>query len=194
MISKLKYGNTNTFFINGSNGGLLIDTDYAGTINSFFKETKKHDIRICDITYILATHYHPDHIGLISELMEYGIKLLVVDSQRNYIGFADEIFFQDRRLQYKPINIDSAIIISSKESRAFLAKIGINGEIIYTQSHSPDSISLILDDGSCFVGDLEPISYLDAYPRNNSLSDDWQLIMRYDPKIVYYGHANEKTF
>ncbi len=194
MISKLKYGNTNTFFINGSNGGLLIDTDYAGTINSFFKEIKKHDICICDITYILATHYHPDHIGLISELMEYGIKLLVVDSQRNYIGFADEIFFKDRRLQYKPINIDSAIIISSKESRAFLAKIGINGEIIYTQSHSPDSISLILDDGSCFVGDLEPISYLDAYPRNNSLSDDWQLIMRYDPKIVYYGHANEKTF
>lgn len=194
MISKLKYGNTNTFFINGSSGGMLIDTDYAGTINSFFKEIKKHDICICDITYILATHYHPDHIGLISELMEYGIKLLVVDSQRNYIGFADEIFFKDRRLQYKPINIDSAIIISSKESRAFLAKIGINGEIIYTQSHSPDSISLILDDGSCFVGDLEPISYLDAYPRNNSLSDDWQLIMRYDPKIVYYGHANEKTF
>lgn len=173
---------------------MLIDTDYAGTINSFFKEIKKNDIRICDITYILATHYHPDHIGLISELMEYGIKLLVVDSQRNYIGFADEIFFKDRCLQYKPINIDSAIIISSKESRAFLAKIGINGEIIYTQSHSPDSISLILDDGSCFVGDLEPISYLDAYPRNNSLSDDWQLIMSHRPKIVYYGHANEKTF
>jgi len=119
MISKLKYGNTNTFFINGSNGGLLIDTDYAGTINSFFKEIKKHDICICDITYILATHYHPDHIGLISELMEYGIKLLVVDSQRNYIGFADEIFFKDRRLQYKPINIDSAIIISSQGNPAF---------------------------------------------------------------------------
>ena len=28
---KLRYGNTNTFFIPGSEGGLLVDTDWAGT-------------------------------------------------------------------------------------------------------------------------------------------------------------------
>lgn len=26
-------------------------------------------IKVSDITYVLATHYHPDHIGLVSELM-----------------------------------------------------------------------------------------------------------------------------
>ena len=35
MVTKLKYGNTNTFFISGKDGGLLVDTDYAGTISSF---------------------------------------------------------------------------------------------------------------------------------------------------------------
>ena len=35
MVTKLKYGNTNTFFISGKDGGLLVDTDYAGTIFSF---------------------------------------------------------------------------------------------------------------------------------------------------------------
>lgn len=32
MVSKLKYGNTNTFFVRGTDGNLLIDTDYAGTL------------------------------------------------------------------------------------------------------------------------------------------------------------------
>ena len=31
MITKLKYGNTNTFLVAGSNATLLVDTDYAGT-------------------------------------------------------------------------------------------------------------------------------------------------------------------
>ncbi len=36
MTIKLKYSNTNTYFVNG----LLIDTDYAGTLPLFFKEIK----------------------------------------------------------------------------------------------------------------------------------------------------------
>ena len=39
---KLKYGNTNTYFI----GGLLIDTDYAGTLPSFYKALKAAGISI----------------------------------------------------------------------------------------------------------------------------------------------------
>ena len=80
MISRLKYGNTNTFFIRGTKANILVDTDYAGTLPSFYKEIKKHGIGIGDITYVLATHYHPDHIGLVSELMKQGVKLLLIDT------------------------------------------------------------------------------------------------------------------
>ena len=45
------------------------------------------------------------------------------------------------------------------------------GEIIATTSHSADSISLILDSGECFVGDLEPIGYLAAYEQNDKLKN-----------------------
>ena len=31
----LRYGNTNTYCLSGENGGLLIDTDYAGTMGVF---------------------------------------------------------------------------------------------------------------------------------------------------------------
>ena len=192
MVIKLKYGNTNTFFVLGELGNILIDTDYAGTLPAFYKAIKAHGIKTGDIDYILATHYHPDHIGLISELMDQGVKLLIVDSQTPHIHFADEIFSRDKRLNYKPISIDTAIVIRSNESRDFLNGLGINGEIIATPSHSEDSVSLILDSGECFVGDLEPLEYLAGYEENVKLKHDWEQIMLHSQKTIYYAHVNEK--
>lgn len=192
LVNKLKYGNTNTFFIRGTSGGLLVDTDYAGTLPLFYKVLKGNAIRLSDITYVLATHYHPDHIGLISELMQLGVKLLLLDTQVEYVHFSDEIFFREKRTKYMPIKEKEAVLVKCEVSRTFLHSLGIEGEIRSTPSHSNDSVSLILDNGTCFVGDLEPINYLDAYEENEKLKEDWELIMSYDPKIIYYAHANEK--
>lgn len=194
MITRLKYGNTNTYFVRGKNGGVLIDTDYAGTLSAFYKELKKNQISIDDITYVLATHYHPDHIGLVSELTKLGIKLLLLDTQYKYVHFADEIFKREIHLSYEPIDEKSAVIITLMESREVLANMGIAGEIIPTASHSKDSISVILDSGECIVGDLEPVEYIDAYEENAALQSDWKLVMSYHPKVIYYAHVNEKRF
>lgn len=193
MVSKLRYGNTNTFLIRGKSGYLLIDTDYAGTIQAFYGAIKKYNIKVSDISYVLATHYHPDHIGLVSELMKQGVKLLVVDTQCSHIHYSDEIFSRDKRLNYETINEKGAIVISCKESREFLKGIGIEGEIISTTSHSEDSISMVLDNGVCIVGDLEPIEYWGAYEQNVRLKADWELVMSYNPKLIYYAHVNEKV-
>lgn len=192
MVTKLKYGSTNTFFIHGTTGNLLVDTDYAGTLPAFYRAIKEHGIRISDIAYVLATHYHPDHIGLVGELVNQGVKLLLVDSQREYIRFSDEIFSRDRRLDYTPVTTDGAVIIRCEQSRAFLGSLGIDGEIISTPSHSEDSVSLMLDSGECFVGDLEPLEYLEAYGCNDKLQKDWELVMSFSPKAVNYAHANKK--
>ena len=191
-MDKLKYGNTNTFFIRGDQGGLLIDTDYAGTLPAFYKAMKNADISMTDINYVLATHYHPDHMGLVGKLVEQGIELLLVDIQKEAVHFSDKIFEKDK-LQYSKINENDATIITCAESRKFLSSIGISGEIIHTPSHSEDSISLILDDGSCFVGDLEPLEYLEAYDNNEELKNDWDLIMSYDPKTIFFAHRPEKN-
>jgi glyoxylase-like metal-dependent hydrolase (beta-lactamase superfamily II) len=191
---KLRYGNTNTFYIAGAKGGLLIDTDYAGTLPQFFKAIKTACIDISDISYMLATHYHPDHIGIVSELQKLGVTLLIVDVQHSSVHFADDIFFRDNRLNYKPIDENVAKVISCAESRSFLCSIGISGEIIYTPSHSEDSVSIILDDGNCIVGDLEPVEYLAAYDHNPRLKSDWEQIMSYHPKRILSAHANENEF
>ena len=189
---RLKYGNTNTFYIYGSNGGLLFDTDYAGTMPAFYREIKRNGIAVKDIKYVLASHYHPDHIGLISELMKQGVELLIVDVQKDYIHYSDYIFARDK-ITYSPIDETLATVISCETSRDLLSRMGISGGIIHTPSHSRDSISLILDSGECFVGDLEPVEYLDGYEHNESLQNDWDRIKSYSPEVIFYAHANQKT-
>ena len=192
MITKLKYGNTNTFLIRGERGNLLVDTDYAGTLPGFYRAIKAEGIRISDIDYVLATHYHPDHMGLISELIKQGVRLLLLDTQRPHVHFSDAIFARDKRLKYEPISTETATVIESAESRAFLGRLGIHGEIAVTPSHSADSVSLLLDSGECFVGDLEPMEYLDAYEDKEALQRDWELIMSHGPKVIYYAHRPPK--
>ena len=191
-VQLLKYGNTNTFFIQGSHSGLLVDTDYAGTMPAFYQALKHSGISIKDIEYVMATHYHPDHMGLISELMKQGTKLLLFDVQKNAVHDSDRIFARDR-ISYTPIDEAQAVIIPCEESRDFLKKMGITGEIIPAVSHSEDSVALILDHGECLAGDLEPFEYIEAYEDNFRLKDDWERILAFHPKRVFFAHRPERT-
>lgn len=187
-MKTLRYGNTNTYFFEG----LLIDTDMPGTITGFYKELKRNSIELKDIRYVLATHYHPDHMGLISELMSLGVRLLLIDKQKDSVHFSDPIFERQKALRYRPIRENDAIVIRCDESRQFLAKIGIEGEIIATESHSGDGIALITDDGNCFVGDLEPMPFMDAYENNALLKKDWDTVLSYHPTHIYFAHVNDQ--
>ena len=192
MVQQLKYGNTNTFYIPNGHGGILVDTDWAWTLSAFYKAIKSKDIKIEDIQYLLITHYHPDHMGLAGELVDLGIKLVVVDVQCDFIHCSDNIFQREKHRIYKPIIDDKLSVISCKESRSFLEKLGINGEIIHTPGHSDDSISIILDEGIAIVGDLDPIDNVLAYNENNLLRNSWNKILSHNLKVVFYGHANER--
>ena len=187
-MKKLKYGSTNTFYING----LLIDTDYAGTLPAFYQALKQNGLAVRDIQFVLATHYHPDHMGLIGELTRQGVRHLLIDVQQDAVRASDYIFERDH-LPFVPLDASQATVISCAESRAFLSRLGVAGEIIPTPSHSPDSVSVVLDNGDCIVGDLEPFEYLDAYDDNAQLKADWARIRSFQPKRIFFAHMPERS-
>ena len=192
MIIRIKYGNTNTYLIKGTKANLLVDTDYAGTLPAFYKAIKELGIKVSDINYVLATHYHPDHIGLVSELMDNGVKLIVMESQTGFIHYSDPIFAKEPHLNYRPIDESNALILKFDDASSFLGSLGIDGNIGRTLSHSEDSIYVSLEDGTFILGDLEPLEYLDAYKDNPLLKTDWDNILMQNPKLLLYAHANEK--
>jgi glyoxylase-like metal-dependent hydrolase (beta-lactamase superfamily II) len=118
-------------------------------------ELKRKGVSINEIKHLLVTHFHPDHAGLTQDLKKLGIKLLLLESQVSFIApFAK--FFKGKNLPYVEITQNDNLILNFEDSRIFLASIGLSGEIISTPGHSDDSISLILDDGFAFTGDLPP--------------------------------------
>ena len=185
---KLRYGNTNTYYING----LLLDTDMPGTLPSFFREIKKCGVALSDIRFVMATHYHPDHMGLMGELAELGVRPVIFENQWESVHYSDPIFARQRGLSYKPLEEGSALKLGLDVGRDFLRGLGIQGEIVPTLSHSPDGIALILDDGHCFVGDLEPMSFIPAYENNERLAKDWELILSLGAREAHFGHINDQ--
>lgn len=188
MIQLLKYGNTNTYYINGENGSILVDTDWAGTLNAFYKKIK--ELNINKIDYLLITHYHPDHMGIAEEIIDnMNAKLLVIDIQKDYIHCSDSIFEKDKKVDFKPISA-IPVIISCEESRKFLKNLGIDGEIIHTPGHSDDSVSLILDEGIAIVGDLYDLNSASAF-NDDKIDNSWKKILSYNISKICYGHHEQ---
>lgn len=52
-------------------------------------------------------------------------------------------------------------------------------------SHSVNSITVTLDDGTAVTDDLEPQSYIDAYADNEALKAGWEKIISFHPAASY---------
>lgn len=167
---------------------LMFDTGWAGTFIKMCKALGEHNMKLQDIKYLLISHFHPDHMGLAGELMKQGVTVIVMEGQKEYIHASDHIFQRDKRFVYTPLEEDKVQVLSFAESREFLQKLGIEGEIIPTPGHSDDSISLFLDSGDVFVGDLYPLYELEAH-EEPGVQESWQKILERKSKRIYYGHA-----
>jgi len=90
-----------------------------------------------------------------------------------------------------PLNgydLKDTITLSIDASRTFLARIGILGEIISTPGHSDDSVTLILDQGAAFTGDLTPPVALADDPTDPA-RHSWDAIRSFPVKTIYPGHG-----
>ena len=165
---------------------MLVDLGWPGSMGMMRANLKRLDVPIKEIRYAMATHYHIDHAGLGQELKQDGVPLLVFDMQVSAIPLMKTwIKPQDH---YVEVTTQDNVTISCAESRSLLGQLGIMGEIVHTPGHSDDSVSLILDDGSVFTGDLtrpEFIGVEDAAV----VAASWQLLRERGAARVYPGHG-----
>ncbi len=187
-VHELHYSNTNTYLIEGDRGRLLFDTGWAGTFPAFCRAMGETGIAVRDIDYILISHYHPDHMGIAQEIADMGAVLLVPDVQADYLHAVDSVFEKEKNRAFIPIRDDRVLRFSLDEGTDILARIGLSGRIIHTPGHSDDSISLYLDSGELFVGDLNPLYELELHA-GTQIGQSWDRLLALKPKTVYYGHA-----
>ena len=188
MVTELKYSATNTYLVRGKKGLLLFDTGWAGTFPQFCRALGEAGCSLQEIRYILISHYHPDHMGIAQEIASRGPVIAAADVQKDYIHQSDYIFQKEDNRFFMPVKDADLRIVPLSQSREFLEELGLNGEIIHTPGHSEDSISLLLDDGSLFVGDLNPLYELELHA-GTKIEKSWKRLLEADPVTIYYGHA-----
>jgi ribonuclease/clavin/mitogillin len=185
-IVNVGYLSTNYWVVSAGRSRLLVDMGYPGTMGTMRARLNQMNIPLKELQYALATHYHIDHAGLAQELKLKGVGLLVLETQVAAIPLMKQ--FTKPQDYYVDILLDGNVTISFPESRAFLAQIGIPGEILPTPGHSDDSVSLLLDDGSVFTGDLTPLD-LAWGEAAGVVVISWHLLEEKGAKRVYPGHG-----
>jgi len=184
-IVNVGYDSTNYYIIEAKGGKLLVDCGWPGTLPKFMAALKRKGISLQEIKYLLVTHFHPDHAGLAQELKNQGTTLILLECQAEFIPPFTE-FFKGKKFPYVPITQHGNIVLKMEDSRKFLASIGLDGEILHTPGHSDDSVTLILDEGFAFTGDLHP-SFMDIDDTTTRAS--WDKIRQHTITRIFPGHG-----
>lgn len=183
-IINVGYRSTNYWIISAGTARLMVDIGWPGTLGTMKASLKRMGVPLHEIRFALATHYHIDHAGLAEEMKREGVPLLVMDVQVQAIPIMKT--WTKPADHYMDITLDGNVTISFEESRPLLAEIGIAGEILHTPGHSDHCVSLLLDDGSVFTGDLPPEPY--AYDNPVALAT-WRRLRELGAKMVYPAHG-----
>lgn len=180
-VKPLKLSVTSDYLVETSRGYVLIDTGYEYDRSLFATRLREAGANLSEIGHLVLTHHHDDHCGLLNDLTQANQDLRVIMSRRAaellakgendrthggaWVSAGARLFIAllrktnqrvDRQWQthsfppYLPRETD--ILLKGDTDLAELG-IGLRGRIIETPGHTTDSISVLLDDGSCFAGD-----------------------------------------
>lgn len=185
-ILNVGYDSTNYYVIGNTTTRLLIDVGWPGTLPRLLHTLKRKGIHVQEIEYLVITHYHPDHAGLAQEVKRQGVKLVVLENQIQAIPTLGQ--YMKPGNHYVEIDLSDNINLIAGDSRAFLSSLGMEGEIISTPGHTEDSITVILDDGVAFTGDLPYLTQV-AEGSMDQAKLSWEKIRRHHVKTIYPGHG-----
>lgn len=212
----IKLGFTNCFLLEAKKGYLLIDTSYPNKYQDFVKKLQKAAISVKDINYILLTHHHDDHAGFVTELKKDSNAAIIVhqkalpfleqgrsEEESKPLNFCTSallsVFSIFHKFVYPPLEKirKEDIILVEDDFDILERELDIDGVILHTPGHTKDSISVVLDDGSAFVGDVAMnffnfcrIKYRPIVVQNlEEVFTSWEKILDHGAKKIYPAHG-----
>lgn len=185
-VVNVGYRSTNYYVLSAGTSRLLVDLGWPGTLGVLLHNLRRTGVPLAEVRYGMATHYHIDHAGLAQELKMAGVPLLVVSGQEDAIPLLTRWAKpQDR---FVDITLHDNVIVTAEDSRGLLRGLGIHGEIVPTPGHSDDSVSLLLDNGFVFSGDLPDPARATAESAA-MVEHSWRVLRERGATTVYPGHG-----
>ncbi|HOJ76623.1 MAG TPA: MBL fold metallo-hydrolase [Bacillota bacterium] len=209
-VVPLNLGVVKAFVIKGERS-ILVDAGNAGDARKIIQGLTRLKINPQDLSLIIITHSHSDHIGGLAKLKEVtGARVLVhqLDAEALVAGinkdiiptnFKGDLFkrFIEERPKIKTVEPD--ILIDGEHD---LQKYGVAGKVIGTPGHTAGSISIVLENGEAIIGDLLMggliLQRFPSYPyfayNLDLVKESIKKLQKLDLKKLYPSHGGPFAF
>ena len=209
-IHKLSLGICNCFLVK-EDGLILVDAGPPNQVSKLRMELQTLSINPEDISLLVLTHGHFDHIGSVSAVKTLtNCKVAINHREKEWveqalrpmppgIGLWGAVLAVLMRIMTPFVKFPPSSVDIVLEDREFpLHPFGINGKVLHTPGHTSGSMSLLLDTGEAFVGDLAmggfPMRIGPGMPTvgddRNTIKASWKLLLDSGAKWIYPAHGN----
>ena len=192
-------------------GTIMIDGGAPKKLKEFTKAIEEISIKPEDIKLMIMTHGHWDHIGSAKEIKEFtGDKIAMHEQEKEWLEKGLKplppgvtlwgSIFKGIMAMFMPLvkipTTDVDLVLG--DEGLSLDEYGIPGKVIYTPGHSPGSVSVLLDTGDAFVGDMAmnkfPLRFGPGMPifaeDLQKLKESWKLLLDRGAKTIYPAHGD----
>jgi len=198
-IHRINLGMVSCYLIKGDKW-IMIDTGARGQMARIKRVLDRKGIPLKDIGLVIITHAHMDHAGNANRIKEKtGAKIAIHHLEQEWLETGSAPVPPGRTWIGKlvstiggflpPISVDpvKADIIIGDEGLS-LQDYGIQGEIIHTPGHTRGSVSLRLETGDAFVGDLAMSArFMRFTPGLSIFAEDEEELYRSLEKLLKMG-------
>ncbi|MBU2549276.1 MAG: MBL fold metallo-hydrolase [Proteobacteria bacterium] len=173
-IHTIRLGFTNTYLIEAEGGFVAVDAGSLRREKAFAWAMGRLGLAFDRVRLIVATHVHYDHVGSLSAIrnlcrcpaavhrseapaLASGRMAAVPAGTNPYGRFVSAVGTRVASrgwLDFPPVRADILV-----DGHYPLADFGLDGRLVLTRGHTAGSISLILNSGQAFIGDVA-VNYL----------------------------------
>ncbi|MEP0806104.1 MAG: MBL fold metallo-hydrolase [Chloroflexota bacterium] len=205
---RIPVGICNCYLLRGERT-ILIDGGAQGGINAFVRGMERLRLDPKEISLMLLTHGHWDHIGALHPIQQLtGAKVAVHHRDQPWVESGAPPFPPGVNAYGRAMSALAKTLLHPKlpsvkadlvlgDGGISLAEYGIPGKVVYTPGHTMGHVSILLDTGDAFVGDMAMNDwYLRLTPGLPILAEDigmvvesWKKILPMGIKRIYPAHG-----
>jgi hydroxyacylglutathione hydrolase len=189
----------------------LVDAGMMGHGRSILRKIRDIGRDPSEIKLAIVTHGHADHFGGLPEILDEvpGIEIVTHPEHARVVATGSVLispglnpysrFYElIARNSLPRVGLRGVGSVIALDDGARLDEYGLPGSIVYTTGHSTGDISLLLDDGSAFVGDAVQGRRLPGVTRpelpNMALDIDdvlasWEVLLDAGATTIYPAHG-----